>query len=109
MRHVYLRMDVDHTRAYIGIELRHLDEAMRHQLFTQLQQLKRMLENSTGEEWDWQPGQMDDDGRIINRVSKTLNGVNIFNEADWPLIISFLKPRIIAFDEFWTMVKDSFE
>jgi hypothetical protein len=30
-------------------------------------------------------------------------------EGDWPAIISFLKPRIIALDEFWENVKPGFE
>jgi hypothetical protein len=28
------------------------------------------------------------------------------NEADWPVIISFLKPRIIGLDEFWGIAKE---
>jgi hypothetical protein len=35
--------------------------------------------------------------------------VNIFHEADWPAIISFLKPRIMALDEFWEIAKNVIE
>jgi len=38
-----------------------------------------------------------------------LPAVNILKENDWPAIISFLKPRIIALDKFWILVKDSFD
>jgi hypothetical protein len=30
-------------------------------------------------------------------------------EADWSAIISFLKLRIVAFDNFWMMAKDVLE
>jgi hypothetical protein len=38
-----------------------------------------------------------------------MEGVSIFNKEDWPKLISFFKPRIVALDEFWNMVKYSFE
>jgi len=28
---------------------------------------------------------------------------------DWPAMISFLKPRVIALDQFWNLVKEEFE
>jgi len=37
-----------------------------------------------------------------------LKEVNIFDTNAWPAIISFLKPRIIALDKFWSLVKDGF-
>lgn len=35
--------------------------------------------------------------------------VSIFNKEDWPEIISFLKSRIIKFDQFWTENKLIFD
>lgn len=109
IRHIYFRMDVENSNASIAIELRHSDEALRRHYFEQLQQLKGLLEQTTGEEWQWEPDQKGEDGNIITRISETIIGVNIFREADWPAIISFLKPRMIALDEFWVMVKDALE
>ncbi len=108
IRHLYFRMDADTEAASIAIELRHSDEELRNQLYAQLQQLKTILEETIGEEWSWQEDVTDEDGITISRIYKNLPGVNIFTEADWPLIITFLKPRIIALDNFWDMVKDGF-
>ncbi len=102
-------MDVQATNASIAIELKSPDSIARKNYYTQLQQIKNILQEITAEEWDWKPEQQDEDGRMISRISKTLPGVNIFNEADWPSIISFLKLRIIALDKFWEMVKDGLE
>jgi hypothetical protein len=109
IRHIYFRMDVRSNGASIAIELRHSDESLRRHYFEQLKQLKNLLEQITGEEWDWEPEQSAEDGNMISRISKTIRGVNIFLESDWPIIISFLKPRMIALDEFWLMVKDGLE
>jgi hypothetical protein len=109
IRHIYFRMDAGNTQASIGIELRHSDEMQRQHYYEQLKQLKKLLEQNTGEEWNWQSEQISEDGGIVSRISKTLEGVNIFRETDWPAIISFLKPRLIALDAFWVMVKDGLE
>ena len=109
IRHIYFRMDAGSSGASIAIELRHADETMRRHYFEQLKQLRNLLEQSTGEKWDWQWNQRVENGNIISRISKTIEGVNIFYEADWPAIISFLKPRMIALDEFWVTVKDGLE
>ncbi len=105
---IYFRMDADINHASIAIELTHTDALMREQNYEQLWQLKKMLEESTTEEWNWQLNQ-EQDGNIISRVSKILPAVNILNENDWPAIISFLKPRILALDNFWILVKDGFD
>lgn len=106
IRHIYFRMDAGNNNASIAIELKHADEGLRQHYFERLKQVKHLLEQSTGEIWDWQSRQKDEDGNIVSRISKNIDGVNIFNEPDWPAIISFLKPRMIALDEFWVMVKD---
>jgi hypothetical protein len=105
---IYFRMDADTKRASVGIEVRHTDGALRREQYEKLLQLKTVLEETTGEIWNWSPVHADEDGRLISRISVSLEGVNIFNENDWPSIISFLKPRITALDEFWLFAKDLF-
>ncbi len=109
LKDLYFRLDATNLQASIAIELRHTDAVVQQHYFEQLQQTRSILEKITGEEWDWQLHLHDDDGNIVSRVSKTLSGLNIFNEAYWPAIISFLKPRIIALHKFWMRVKDGFE
>lgn len=109
IKHIYFRMDADNRQASIAIEINHPDPMMRQQYFEQLQQLRTILEQEAGEEWEWELHRSDDHGNTISRISKSLTKTNIFNEADWPALISFLKPRIIALDRFWEMVKEGFD
>jgi hypothetical protein len=109
IRHLYFRMDADNKQASVSIELKHPDTLLRQHYFQQLQQVKKILEQSTGEQWLWDAEQTDEDGNSISRIGIGLKNVNIFQESDWPAIISFLKPRIMALDEFWEQVKDGFE
>jgi len=107
-RHIYFRMDAGNTNASVAIELRHPEITAQEAFYEHLQQFRSLLAETTGEEWNWELHGKDEDGNTVSRVSKIVEGVNVFNQADWPVIISFLKPRIIALDEFWSTVKDGF-
>jgi hypothetical protein len=108
IKHIYFRMDADSKRAGIAIELTHPDRLQREHFFYQLQQLKSVLEQITGEQWQWEPAITDEHGKVFSRAGTILTGVNVFDTDDWPEIISFFKPRIIALDKFWKLVKDNF-
>lgn len=108
IRHIYFRMDADHKRASIGIEIRHKDPLKQSDYFHQLSRSRNILHELLGEEWQWQASVADEDGRPISRIYTSLENVSIFNQEDWPAIISFLKPRLIALDEYWNLVKAGF-
>jgi len=108
VRHIYFRMDAG-KGARISIELNHPDAAVQKEQFTLLTQMKQLLYNSLQEEWEWVSGVKDEHGKIHSLVFKELSGVHLFNKADWPALISFFKPRIIALDAFWSDVKPAFE
>lgn len=109
IRNVFFRMEAAKDFAMVCIELRHTTEEERLRYFDQLLALKNLLHQSTGFEFTWQAAVADEHGQVISRISNTATGVSLLNEADWPAIISFLKPRIMALDVFWDLVKDAFE
>ena len=109
IKHLYFRMDADHNRATIAIEFRHPDRVLRQNYFAKFQQLEKLFHQTTEESWQWQLQAKDEYGKEVSRISTQLKNVNVFNVNDWPVIISFLKPRMLALDTFWTMVKDGFE
>ena len=83
--------------------------SFRNCFFEQFGQLRKILEESTKEAWDWKLHEQNEFGQVISKIEKVKLGVNVLNEEDWPEIISFLKPRMIALDEFWDLVKPGFE
>jgi len=102
-------MDADNSKASIAIEMRHRDRQTQQHYFEKLAQAKELFHQTMGENWRWQLHDTDDDGRLVSRVSTQINNVNILDTKDWPAIISFLKPRIVALDIFWNMIRESFE
>lgn len=108
VKHLYFRMDADRNEAGVSVEITHPDPDERKEFYKRLIAVNTIFNEITGEDWSWQETAADDHGREISRISKTLTGVNIFKTEDWPAIISFLKPRIQALDQFWYQVKDHF-
>ncbi|NDK57492.1 DUF4268 domain-containing protein [Pontibacter fetidus] len=108
-KHVYFRMRAEKKSATISIELTHPDPDIQELYFEQFEELKTLLHETLGEEWEWELHGEDEEGRTISRIYKELPSVNVFNKEDWPQLISFFKPRIIALDEFWSDAKYSFE
>ena len=109
VKDVYFRMEADNKSASIAISIEHTDAGIRELYFEQLLELQLMLHESLGEAWDWLPNATDANGRPVSRVVAEIRNVSVFNKDDWPELISFFKPRIIALDAFWENARYSFE
>jgi hypothetical protein len=108
-KNILFRMNADNKKASVFIELNHKDDGIRQLYFEQFGQFINLLREATGEEWNWQLNTSDDNGRTVARIGTEQEGVSIFKKEDWPKLISFFKPRIIALDAFWSSVKYGFE
>jgi Domain of unknown function (DUF4268) len=108
IRHIHFKMDVDTTKAVIAIEISPPTLEERLHYYHQFAALKRILDSTAAFNWQWNET-IETDHRIISCIHSQLEAVNVMNQSDWPAIISFLKPRIIALDAFWDLVKEGFE
>ena len=109
VKHIFFRMEVTNSTASIAIEIIHHDKAIQQQSFQQFLALQKMFEEIAGEGWEWEEKVTDEHGKSLARISKMIKGVNVFSNHSWPMIISFLKPRLIALDAFWSVVRTIFE
>ena len=108
-KNIFFRLHADNKNASVSIELTHKDRDIQQLYFEQFVQFKKLLESTTGEEWQWQLHTADDFGKTISKIYTELKDVSIFKKEDWSRLISFFKQRIIALDEFWSNVKYAFE
>jgi hypothetical protein len=109
VKHIYFRMDAGRSGASVAIELRHPDPAERKHCLEQFRALGQLFRNIAGTDWDWQAVAVSEAGMPLSRIVSSLDQVSVYQQEDWPQLISFLKPRIIALDHFWTEVKPAFE
>ncbi|MCJ0741089.1 DUF4268 domain-containing protein [Pedobacter montanisoli] len=109
IKHIFFRTDADQKKVSISIEITHPDAGVRALFYEQLLMFKNMLHDTLGEEWEWLPDTVNTQYIPIAKIFAERAGLSIYNQQQWPEMISFLKPRIIALDEFWINVKPVFE
>jgi hypothetical protein len=102
------KMDADREKAFIGIVITQPDLIKQQELFDQLEEVKNILHSELQEEWTWL-SQVYEEGKPTSKIYSEKTGVNVLKKEDWPELISFFKPRIIALDRFWNTVKYGFE
>ena len=109
IKHLCFKMEADGKKATIGIEISHPDRSIQELIFEQFKEFKNILTSCLNEEWNWELHTTDEYGKTVTKISTSLFGVSIFKREDWPKLIEFLKPRLIALDNFWTDARDSFD
>ena len=109
IKHLYFKMEADGKKATIGIEISHPDRSIQELIFEQFKEFKNILTSCLNEEWNWELHTTDEYGKTVTKISTSLFGVSIFKREEWPKLIEFLKPRLIALDNFWTDARDSFD
>lgn len=109
IRYVNFKMHADNRAAFIAIELSNPDLGIQELLFEQFREYRNILRSCLGEDWEWQLHVPDENHKTVSRIFKPLPNVSIFKEEDWPQLISFFKPGIIALDEFWNDAQYGFE
>jgi hypothetical protein len=107
-KHIYFKLFANAEGAVISIDISHPDEEERSAFYEQFESLKKILDAALEEEWIWEKHAMDINGKNISRIYAALPGVNLFQENDWPAIISFFKARIMKLDAFWNEYKAFF-
>lgn len=108
-KNISFKMHADNKTAVIAIELNHSDAEIQQLYFEQFRQMENLLQEYLNEEWNWELHFVTLEGKILSRIFKTLPDVSVYNKNNWPDLISFFKPRIIALDGFWSGAKYAFE
>lgn len=106
---VLFKLDADNKKAIIAIKIVHSDLQIQQLYFERFKQLKTLFTNTVGENWTWNLHDKDENDEIVSSIFCQINSVSVFNKEDWPKLISFFKPKIIALDEFWSSARYSFE
>lgn len=108
-KNIHFSMQADNKLAVVSILLTHKDPEIQQLFFEHFISLKKVFDEEVGEDWLWKLHDFDDQGRQVSRIYTELKGISIYQKQDWPALISFFKPRLIALDAFWSHVKYSFE
>lgn len=107
-KNIFIRTKAEGKKAEVALELSHPDPLIRQIYFEHFEKLRTIFEETAGSDWNWLQHIQEED-RTVSKISVTLEGASIMRKEDWPALISFFKPRLIALDEFWNLVKHTLE
>jgi hypothetical protein len=102
-------MIAENDQAKISITFSHKDTDLQKIYVEKMLQLKNTLHQFLAEQWEWNLLCSDSNGRVVSEIYTSIQNVKVLDSADWPLMISFFKERIIALDKFWCENKYAFE
>jgi hypothetical protein len=109
VKHVWFKMNAEQHKASISIVFSHPDRELQLLYFEQFTAFKNLFKAAVNEEWEWNAEAKNEFGVAQCQVSRSMDNCSIYNQQNWPSLISFLKPRLIALDQFWEDVKPIFE
>lgn len=109
IRYLSFKMEADNKRAVIMIEMNHPDPGIQELMFEQFRALQHLLAEHLGETWQWSLHAQEPDGKTVSRIALQLDKVNIYRQEEWPDLVSFFKPRMMALDRFWSEAQYGFE
>lgn len=103
---IYVRLVAEPKKAALCLDIQPKDEGIRSILWEQMTELKVVMESGVGPATSWSEFDKEFAGRNISRISWEIEGLNFYNDEDTPKIKSFLKEKLIAFDEFYQEYKE---
>lgn len=109
IKHLFFKMQADNRSGYIAIEMTNPDLGIQELIFEQFTSYRRILEDHLQENWHWDLHTVDGYGKTISRIWIPITNVSVFKKDNWPELISFFKPRIVALDAFWSDAQFGFE
>lgn len=105
---IYFRWQANRTSVSAAIEIVHKEENERISLYQKMEALKPVFKEVVGE-WSWLSEVYDEHGLPTSKIYITQESVNLFDKSDWPVMISFLKEKMMKLDAFWAQAKMYFE
>ena len=106
---IQFKMNAEGKKAEISIEINHRDLVYQELIFEKFAELKNLLQDALEEKWTWVLHSATDHGKTISKIYTEREGVDVMRKEEWPALISFFKPRMIALDKFWSVGKFAFE
>ncbi|MFN0083250.1 MAG: DUF4268 domain-containing protein [Ferruginibacter sp.] len=103
------KMNADKEQASVAVEIFLKDTMLQHQYFDIFNSFARQFESMAGKGWMFERSSFVEHKAGISMILVKLKNVNIFKQADWPTMISFLKQYITGLDAFWAAYRPAFE
>lgn len=109
VRSIQFRMFADKKDAYISLTIFHKDAGMQTLLWEQLVQLEKIIKAQINSDWQWLPYYENENGQLVCGLFLFLSPANIFDQKQWPTLISFFKHNMLLLDHVWESIQFAFD
>ncbi len=106
VKYIFVRMELDNRHTRLCIDVQAKDSSVRAIIWEQMTELKKVLENEMNWDTIWIEDHVTNEGLSISRIKWEKEGLNFYDEGNWPEIMAFLKDRLVEFDRFYQEYKD---
>ena len=106
---IIFKVDADKNTASVTVEIFLKDTMLQHQYFEIFNNFESELKKIGINKWVFQKEYSQENKGSVSLILAELKNVNVFKEADWPTMISFLKQHMLGLDKFWAFYKPAFE
>ena len=106
---IIFKLDAIKNTTSVTVEIFLKDTMLQHQYFIIFNNFAAELKKIGVNNWVFQKDYFQETKGFISLIAVELKNVNVFKEADWPTMISFLKQYMLGLDKFWASYKPAFE
>ena len=106
---ISFKLNADKDSVSVVVEIFLKDTMLQHQYFETFNNFASELKKIGVNNLDFQKDYFQENKGSVSLILAELKNVNVFKEADWPTMISFLKQYMLGLDKFWASYKPAFE
>ena len=88
VKDLYFRLEADKKTAKICVDLQMPDADIREIYFAQFKEVRSVFHDLTGIEWDWSENYINEYNITLNRLSISIEKVNMYNKDSWQTIFN---------------------
>lgn len=106
VKDLYVRLYADGNYCALNFDIQCKDEGVCSIVWEQMGELKKVLNDTMGEEGEWIEEMVTKDGVSLSRIIWKRDDLNYYNTSDIPEIYKFLEQKIRSFDVFYQEYKE---
>jgi len=106
VKDIYIRLHADTAMAMVSMDIQPKDPGVRAILWEQMNELKKVMEETMAIKPEWIEHLNLPDGRIISRIAWKKEHVNFLNPDEHKEIYEFFMSILLPFDAFYQEFKD---
>ncbi len=106
---ISIKIDVSNTTATICFEILNLNASINNKYLSLFNKHQTTFEAITHNQFCIYHNIINNQQKPVLAAIATLSNINIYNQADWPVIITFLKHNLIQLDNYWQSYKIAYE